>query len=76
MKILIAGAWFGGVEKNKLPGGVGICGLEKNKNPASQKKNCASRIFDGVPLYAEELFFISAKGRWIAIRGLNDRLSL
>ncbi|MBS7374098.1 MAG: hypothetical protein KIG57_08530 [Muribaculaceae bacterium] len=57
MKILIAGAWFGGVEKNKLPGGVGICGMEKNKNPASQKKNCASRIFDGVPLYAEELFF-------------------
>lgn len=48
-------AWRFG--KEQTAGGVGICGMEKNKNPASQKNNCASRIFDGVPLYAEELFF-------------------
>ena len=73
---MIAGAWFGGLEKNKLPGGVGICGMEKNKNPASPKKTAPAGFLMGVPLYAEELLFISAKGGWIAIRGLNDRLSL
>ena len=36
--------WWCG--KEQTAGGVGICGMEKNKNPASQKKNCASRIFD------------------------------
>ena len=73
---MIAGAWFGGLEKNKLPGGVGICGMEKNKNPASQKKTAPAGFLMGFHYMLKNFFFISAKGRWIAIRDLNDRLSL
>lgn len=47
--------WWCG--KEQTAGGVGDLWYGKEQKSGFAEKNCASRIFDGVPLYAEELFF-------------------